>query len=609
MKVRMAGAKKSDHGETKFSVWAPHAKKVQLLLKDREDSYAMEKRSGGYWEYVLKDQPGKISYKYLLDGKAFPDPASRNQGKGVHSWSQVSGQDGFKWQDQAWRGRTIAEMLIYELHVGTFTEKGTFQGVSEKLDHLIELGINTIEIMPVAQFPGERNWGYDGVYPYAVQESYGGAAGFKELIDTCHQKGIAVILDVVYNHQGPEGNYLSEFGPYFTDKYKTPWGSALNFDDEYSDPVRNFFIENALMWLRDFHLDGLRLDAVHEIIDRGANHLLKELSQRVDRLEKETLRNYTIIAESDLNDKRIIECYGKGGYGLEGQWADDFHHSLHTLLTGENNGYYRDFGKMVDFEKAFKQAFVYDGVYSEFRKRTVGKKPGNLAAEKFVVCIQNHDQVGNRMLGERLSNIISFEKLKLAAGLLLISPFTPLLFMGEEFAEDHPFQYFVSHGDKALVKAVQEGRKREFRYFHENDGEFPDPQSEETFSRSKLNWDFRKDKSKNQIFEYYKNLLHMRKQGVFMDLRIRPFETESDQSNQLFQVYSRGQDNSIFIIANFGSESRKVVLPQEDQHEIILSSSEKKWGGSQGALKVSKAGDFKSMPASLNVFRFHRQKI
>src|SRR5690606_9927498 len=295
---------------------------------------------------------------------------------------------------------------------------------------------------------------------------------------------------------GPEGNYLAQFGPYFTDKYHTPWGSALNFDDKHSNEVRNFFIENLYMWLEEFHFDGLRLDAVHEIIDRGAVHFLKEMSQRVDELETKTGRKYVLIAESDLNDTKIVDAYDKGGYGLEGQWVDDFHHALHTILTGENEGYYSDYGKMEYLAKAFRQGFVYDGVYSDFRKRKVGNSPAHIKTSKFVVCIQNHDQVGNRMLGERLTSLVNFEKLKLAAGIMLVAPFVPMLFMGEEFAEEHPFQYFVSHGDKDLVKAVQEGRKREFEYFNYNKGDFPDPVSTKTFEASILNWNFKQDSRK-----------------------------------------------------------------------------------------------------------------
>lgn len=433
--------------------------------------------------------------------------------------------------------------------------------------------------MPVSQFPGNRNWGYDGVYPYAAQYSYGGAEELKKMINTCHQAGVAVLLDAVYNHMGPEGNYLSQFGPYFTEKYETPWGSAINFDDKYSDHVRNFFLENALMWLEEFHFDGLRLDAIHEIIDRGARHFLKELRQKTDQLEKSTGRKYVLIAESDLNDVRIINNYEKGGYGLEAQWVDDFHHSLHSLLTGENEGYYEDYGELWQLGKAFKQAFVYDGIYSEFRKRTVGNKPVGLPPEKFVVCIQNHDQVGNRMLGDRLREITSFEAVKLAAAAILTAPYVPMLFMGEEYGEDQPFLYFVSHGDKDLVKAVQEGRKREFEYFNGHKGEFPDPQSEETFNRSKLNWNFREDSTKNLIFNYYKELIRLRKSGKFEAFRNQEIQVQTEEEKRVLRITAPGNKN-LCMVYNFSSEAQEVVLSNTGKDwNFLFASCSKEWKG------------------------------
>ena len=330
---KKVGAVYKGENNCHFCVWAPNAEAVEVIIKDRENSISLAQDQKGYWTGNSSEVPPGILYKFRLDKESeFPDPASLSQPEGVHSWSQVIDHGAHTWQDNSWKGRELANMVIYELHVGTFTPQGTFEAVIEKLDHLIELGVNTIEIMPVAQFPGNRNWGYDGVYPFAAQNSYGGVTGLKKLIDACHAKDLAVLLDVVYNHLGPEGNYISQYGPYFTDKYHTPWGSAINFDDEYADQVRNHFIQNALMWLEDFHFDGLRLDAIHEIIDRGARHFLKELSEKTDELEQKTGRKYVLIAESDLNDSRIVADYDRGGYGLEGQWVDDFHHGVHTCL-------------------------------------------------------------------------------------------------------------------------------------------------------------------------------------------------------------------------------------------------------------------------------------
>lgn len=601
---KKVGAEYVQSGSCNFRTWSPTAKNVQLVLKGKDEPVNLQKDSEGYWEATVENiAPGDL-YKFKLnDQDEFPDPASRSQPQGVHAWSQVTDLKSFDWQEKNWKGRRLKDMIIYELHVGTFTPQGTFEAIIEKLDHLEELGINTIEIMPIAQFPGNRNWGYDGVYPFAAQDSYGGFKGLQNLINACHQRGFAVLLDVVYNHLGPEGNYLSVFGPYFTKKYHTPWGSALNYDDEYSDAVRNHFIQNALMWLEEYHFDGLRLDAIHEIIDRGAKHFLKELSEKVDELEKNTGRQYVLIAESDLNDTRIINEYEYGGYGLEGQWVDDFHHAVHTILTGEDAGYYKDYGKLEILAKSFRQAFVYDGVYSEFRKKTVGNSPAGLEPSNFVICIQNHDQVGNRLLGERLSQLISFEKQKLAAGIMLAAPYVPMLFMGEEFAEKNPFQYFVSHGDKDLVKAVQEGRKREFKYFNQADGEFPDPQSEDTFEHSKINWDFKQDPQQKDIFGFYKEMLKLRKEGAFKDFSTSEIKTKIKEESKILQVSAEGGKDSLFGIFNFNSEAFSMKLSDGKEPQLIVFSADKKFGGTSAAEDL-RDGDTLNVPKeSFLIFR------
>lgn len=580
----------------RFCVWAPHAKKVELVLKD-QCSLVLKKEEKGYWTVEGHVAP-ECLYKYVLDGQIFPDPASRFQPEGVHGWSQVVSEQ-FPWKDLQWKGLPIAEMVIYELHVGTFSKDGSFEGTSKKLDHLLELGVNTIEIMPVAQFPGDRNWGYDGVFPFAVQDSYGGPKALKHLVDSCHQKGIAVLLDVVYNHLGPEGNYLSEFGPYFTDKYQTPWGNAINFDDEYCDEVRNFFLQNAQMWLEEFHFDGLRLDAVHEIIDRGALHFLQELSRTVDALEERTGRKYVLIAESDLNDVRFINSYSKGGFGLEGQWVDDFHHSLHTYLTGEDDGYYSDYGKLEFIKKALQQAFVFDGIYSSFRKKTLGNSPKNLDPAHFVVCIQNHDQVGNRLQGERLAKLISFEAQKLAAGILLISPFVPMLFMGEEFGARNPFLYFINHSDPKLVKAVQEGRKQEFEYFLKKDGgEFPDPQAQESFQKSKLSWQDQPEQ--RALFKYYKRLLHLRRQGTFAAFRNSSYRVSAGKEG-LIVLWAEEKGEELMALCNFSQEIIQHNLPRQQDWELLLASTDTAFGGT-GVAEEAEKGNLLP-PQSLFVFR------
>lgn len=564
-----------------FIVWAPFADKIKLLLKDRGEPIALSREEKGYWKVRLENVDPETQYKYRIGEKDLPDPASRYQPEGVHSWSQVVTTQ-FSWEDDSWKGLGSAEMIIYELHVGTFTSEGTFEAIIGKLQYLKELGINTIEIMPVAQFPGNRNWGYDGVYPFAVQNSYGGPDGLKRLVNACHKEGIAVVLDVVYNHLGPEGNYMSEFGPYFTDKYKTPWGSAINYDDEHSDEVRSYFHENALRWLEEFHLDGLRLDAVHEIIDRGAFHFLEELSAKVDELERSTGRHYVLIAETDLNDKRFVSDREKGGYGLEAQWVDDFHHSVHTLLTKEEASYYSDYGEFQHLEKTLTQGYVYDGVYSPFRKKRVGNNPQQIPPECFVVSIQNHDQIGNRLQGERLSTLISTEGLKLAASLMLTSRYVPMLFMGEEFAEDRPFRYFISHTDPELVKAVQEGRRREFSYFFkEHADDFPDPQGEEIFEGSKLNWDFESETSKKAVFEYYKELIRLRKMGAFSVFRNSSYKVAVDEESQRVSVSASGDGMELLGIFSFSNKLEKFQLPEGRKWHLVISSSEDRWGGTE----------------------------
>ncbi len=578
------GAHYLGDGNCEFVVWAPFRQKVELkVISPPERTVPMNRDKLGYWQTVLKDVYPDTLYSFRLDGEIErPDPASYSQPEGVHGPSQVIDCNSFHWDDGNWSGVDIAQMIMYEIHTGTFTPEGTFEAIIPRLDEILDLGINAIELMPVAQFPGERNWGYDGVFPYAPQNSYGGPKGLKRLINDCHSKGMSVILDVVYNHLGPEGNYFWDYGPYFTDKYRTPWGNALNFDDAYSDEVRNFFIENALSWFREYHVDALRLDAVHAIYDFSAKHLLAELSEKVEELSKKEKRGFYLIAESDLNDSRIIERREFGGYGIDAQWCDDFHHSLHTLLTGEGLGYYLDFGKTEHLIRALKEGFAYSGQYSEYRKRRHGNSPKERSGEKFVVYSQNHDHIGNRFHGDRLSTLISFEGLKLAAGIVLLAPYIPFLFMGEEYGEDAPFLYFVSHSDPTLIEAVRKGRRAEFESFDWK-GEPPDPQSSGAFFNSKINWEKRNEGSHKVLLNYYKRLIKLRKEiPALSNLDRDNLEVWGLEKEKV--VFMRRWDDEqvthVFSIFNL-NESNLDIHGQfpDGRWKKLIDSSEEKWNG------------------------------
>ena len=544
----------------------------------------MQKDEKGYWCIVLNNVSADTCYKYVINNLSErPDPASFFQPKGVHGYSQVIDHSGFHWTDKKWKGIPLEKMIVYELHAGTFTTEGTFEAIISLLGRLLKLGINAIEIMPVAQFPGERNWGYDGAYPFAVQNSYGGPVGLKKLVNVCHSKGIAVILDVVYNHLGPEGNYLENFAPYFTDKYKTPWGKAINFDDFYSYGVRDFFIQNALYWFEYYHVDALRLDAIHSIFDISGKHILSELSEKVDELSKLKKRKFYLIAESDLNDVKIVRRRNQGGYGIDAQWCDDFHHALHALLTYESIGYYKDFGKIEHLVKAMKEGLVYSWQYSEFRRRYYGSSSKDVPAHQFVVFSQNHDQVGNRIFGERLPSLVDFEGLKLAAGMVIFSPYIPLLFMGEEYAEDAPFLYFVSHSDPQLIEAVREGRKKEFRSFKWNKWhkEPLDPQNVDTFLASKLKWEKLSEVKHRTIFNFYQLLIELRK-GIpaLSNLDKNNLEISTVKKKKVIIFYRWYAKSKVFLIANFNRDNTNfsVSIPDGSWKKII-DSSEEKWLG------------------------------
>lgn len=568
------GAYHINDKETRFCVWGPLLSSLSLEIQTR--SFPMKKDEQGYWSLTLKDILPETLYFYRLpDGTLRPDPASFYQPQGVHKPSMVINHSVFQWTDITWKGLPVEGMIIYEIHPGTFSEKGTFEGIAEKLDHLISLGVNAIELMPVSQFPGSRNWGYDGVHPFAVQNTYGGVEGLKTLVDRCHSRGIAVILDVVYNHIGPEGNYLHEFCPFFTDKYHISWGWAVNFDGPYSDGVRNYFIQNALYWFEHFHMDALRLDAIHGIYDFSATPFLKVLAHKVKKFSASHGREYYLIAESDLNDSRIIDSREQGGYELHAQWADDFHHSLHALLTKEKGGYYRDFGSKDHLKKIYTHKMVYDGIYSSYRKRTFGNSFTHCHFSKLIFSIQNHDQIGNRLKGERLSTLVDFEALKLAAGLLLLSPAVPLLFMGEEWAENNPFLYFISHSDPGLIEAVKNGRKKDFEHFLPGTAPL-DPQDEKTFEKSRINWEKLQKSKHKSIFQYYQKLIHIRKSLSLHKLKDSEISLQDLEENVLGIRYCF-DEKELLQIASFNSSEKTIRLPESCLS--LLDSADKSFGG------------------------------
>lgn len=494
----------------RFEVWAPTPAQVELLLEGRR--LPMEPAEGGWWRLDVGDAGPGTRYAFSLDGgPPRPDPRSRSQPDGVAGWSEVVDPAAFAWADGAWRGLPLPGAVLYELHVGTFTPAGTFDGAVERLPHLVELGVDAVELLPVAEFPGRRGWGYDGVDLWAPHHAYGGPDGLDRFVDACHGHGLGVVMDVVYNHLGPIGNHLAEFGPYFTDRHRTPWGEAMNYDAPGADEVRRFVIDNALHWLRDHHCDGLRLDAVHAIVDETPLHLLEQLAAEVDALAAHLGRHLVVVAENDTNDPRLVRHPQAGGYGLHASWADDWHHALHVALTGEAEGYYQDFTGPGALPKALRQAWVHDGTWSAHRGRRHGRSPAGLHPSSFVVCAQNHDQVGNRAQGDRLSHLVSPGRLHVAAALLLTTPFTPMLFQGEEWGASSPFLYATDHPDPALGDAVREGRRGEFAAFGWDPDEVPDPQDPATFARSRLRWDERDQPPHRQLLDWYRHLIALRR--------------------------------------------------------------------------------------------------
>jgi maltooligosyltrehalose trehalohydrolase len=503
-----------------FSVWAPHAKTVSVVVVrgDERTEHPLERRTGerGVFAADVAGVRAGDRYGFRLDGAdPLPDPVSRSQPDGVHALSEVVDPHAFAWRDGRWSGLALSDFVLYELHVGTFTQEGTFAAAAARLPELLALGVTAIELMPVAEFPGRRNWGYDGVHLYAPHHAYGGPAGLKQLVDAAHTLGLGVVLDVVYNHVGPEGNYLDRFGPYFTDVYRTPWGRAVNYDGPGSDAVRRWVHDNALHWITEYHVDALRLDAVQGIFDFGALQLLEELSDEVHELGRRTGRKIQLIAESDLNDPRLVRPPEQGGYGMDAQWADDVHHTIHTTVTGERQGYYQDFQGIATIADVYREPFFYARRYAPHRDRTHGRSSAGVPRQRFIVCAQNHDQIGNRPFGERLASLVGPDRARLAAALVLLSPYVPLLFMGEEYGETAPFLYFVHHDDPALVEAVREGRKKEFEAIGRSEMQI-DPQDEQTFLRSRLDWSRRDTPEGARMLRLYTDLLALRREEPAM---------------------------------------------------------------------------------------------
>lgn len=573
------GATPLPRGGCEFRVWAPRAEALELVLADTKQSAPMPAAGDGYFACRLArlKRNGRYYYRFP-DGRLRPDPASRCQPEGVHGPSAAIFLD-FPWRDKGWSGRKLSELVFYELHVGTFTPRGSFDAIIPRLGELRRLGITAIELMPVAQFPGRRNWGYDGVFPYAPQLSYGGARGLMRLVNGAHRAGLAVFLDVVYNHLGPEGNYLVDFGPYFTAHYQTPWGAALNYDGEESDEVRRYFIGNALEWVRDYHFDGLRLDAIHGIMDNSASPFLAELAEALQAEAGRLGRPVHVIVESNLNDIRVLRPRAQGGYGMDAQWNDDFHHALHTALTPERDGYYRDFSGAGDLGRALEEGFVYQGQFSAYRRRRHGNRSREITPQSFVIFAQNHDQTGNRAGGERLSALTSLEGLKLAAVTLLTAPQLPLLFMGEEYGEAAPFLYFIEHGDAALVEAVRRGRREEFAAFGWKQP--PDPQSDSTFAASRLRWEQRRREPHRTLLEFYGELLRLRRRHPSL---VAGGQAQCRLLNPELLLIERHPPRGsaaprALLLLNFGSEACRLAFPRPGDYRLLLASSKRRWHG------------------------------
>ncbi len=560
-----------------FTLWAPGVKKVSVKVGDATypATYPMTGPDlRGWWKVSVDEAGPGTDYAFALDDDPtpYPDPRSLWQPEGVHGSSRIYNQAAFSWNDAGFQPPPLSSAIIYELHVGTFTPDGTFDAAIARLDYLAGLGVTHVELMPVAEFPGEHGWGYDGVALFAVSHAYGGPDGLKRFVNAVHQRGLAVLLDVVYNHFGPVGNYTGKFGPYVTSKHRTPWGDAVNFEGPGSDQVRRFFCDNALMWMRDYHIDGLRLDAITEFVDRSAIHFLEQLSTETEALSADLGRSLVLIAESDLNDPRVVTPREAHGYGLDAQWSDDFHHALFTVLHSEpGKGYYQDFGTLEQLAKSLTRVYVYDGAYSLYRRRHHGRPVEGLSAHRFLGYIQNHDQVGNRAIGDRVEQIVGMQRAKVAAALVFTAPFVPMLFQGEEFAASTPFQYFADHDDPKMAKSVSEGRRREFAAFGWDPASIPDPEDPATFRRSKLHWEEIGDGRHAEMLEWYRKLIHLRRNSPPLnDGDLRNITVAFDEHDRWLTLDRNGEHGAVRVLCNLGDQPAE--LPNPGLLPVVLAS-------------------------------------
>lgn len=568
-----------------ISAFAPEKSVVGLSIDS--DVIPMERRDHGFWEVKIGKERSGSKYGFMLDGRGpFPDPGGRYMPDGINGFSSLVDIGGYSRKETGWKGLELDEYIIYELHVGAFTEAGTYGGAEQKLEHLSELGVTAVEIMPVAQFYGSRNWGYDGVYIYAPHYAYGNPQDLMHLVDAIHSQGMCAILDVVYNHSGPVDNYLEEFAPFHSQWHITPWGNCFNLDGEYSDQIREYILQNAIYWLREFRFDALRLDAVHGIVDHSPVHVLEEMSQRVDHLSRESGRRINLIAESDRNDRKLTRERGECGMGMDAQWNDDFHHSIHTRLTGETDGYYMDYGGENDILRVMSGGFLYNGQFSQYLKRKRGTAWDN-PKQKLVVCSQNHDQVGNRAMGERLLTLAGPEKARLAAFLTILSPFTPLLFMGEEMGEDSPFLFFIQTDDEKVAKSVYSGRLEEFSRFRWSNGT-PDPCDLDTFKKSMIKWENAQSKRSIDFLYLYEKLIESRKQFV---LKNRESVSCSMKAGGVLQMQ---YGDELMILASLNGEESEIPI-QEEKWKVIIDTSLEEFGGQNRSPSMS-SGVFRLAP-------------
>jgi maltooligosyltrehalose trehalohydrolase len=590
------------NGNCTFTVWAPHHASMQLhIVEPAAQLLPMQSTGDGYFTLRLPVS-GRCRYYYRLpNGTDHPDPASHYQPLDVGGPSEVVDHAAYRWHDGDWKGLPFNSLVFYELHTGTFTGEGNFEAITGYLDYLVQLGVNAVELMPVAQFPGTRNWGYDGVFPYAVQHSYGGPQALKRLVDACHQKGIAVFLDVVFNHLGPEGNWLPAYAPYFSQRYTTPWGDALNYDGEYSDEVRAYFAGNMEYWFTQYHIDGLRMDAIHEIYDRGAVPFWELLYEKRRLLEQRLGRPLYLVAECDLNSPRVVRHPQAGGWGFEAQWLDDFHHALYVLLDADGKKHYVDFGEMEQLAKAFKEGFVHSGEYVSFRKRRHGASAAGIPGHHFVVFSQNHDLVGNRPGGERLSMLVDLPRLKLAAAAVLLSPYIPLLFMGEEFAAQTPFYFFASPSGEDVIRGLREGRKKDFS-IPEWDKLPPDAVDPAVFGYCKLQWSQRDEAKGRELLQWYKDLLALRKKEAVLQNTDKNSLRVNLPGEKLLVLHRRDTSGGLHLLCcfHFGSAACRFSLPAyAGSWQLLLHSH-----GEEACPAVTMAGETVELPSlSVVVFR------